>query len=566
MKMEFMKLFRRSKKTEDTPTQHSTPEISPNATLLAELEKTKQTALENLKKSEALAVEYKKAKEEAEAANRVKSDFLANMSHELRTPLNAILGYSEMLVEDAQDQKLKTYSENLNKIIYSGKHLLSLINDILDMSKLETGQMNVYKEDYSLKTLSKELENYMKPLIEKNENTFVIKVDVPSNKVHTDISRLRQALINLLDNANKFTKKGKIVLEITAYHSHVRFDVIDTGVGISKPYLDKLFQSFSQADPSLTRKYGGTGLGLYLTRRICELLGGEITVKSEEGRGSMFTLSLPAAQAGSIKKESSVAKDNGNSVDVPTTFEGRTALMISFSPSEDLVTDIQKMGFGIIHARSGQIGLRLARKTPPNIIILDISVLFSLGDALMDQWLTLSELKSDPELSKIPLVVMTKDMSQEGFGFVMGEVDFLTKPVDVKAMMRKIRQLVPDGSPTLLVVDDDESAREIMSAAAKKAGWKSIEATNGKEALEKMSEILPSIIVLDLMMPEMDGFTLISELQKNEEWHNIPVIIVSAKELSQGERSMLMQYTKGILQKGAYSRQDLIDAISNQVK
>ena len=211
----------------------------------------------------------------------------------------------------------------------------------------------------------------------------------------------------------------------------------------------------------------------------------------------------------------------------------------------------------------------LARKHIPDVIILDITVAFTLGDTLMEQWLLLSELKSNPRLAKIPLVVTAKDATQESLGFVLGEVDFLTKPVDISLMMHKLKELVPMGISTLMVVDDDESAREIMAAAAKKAGWKSVEAINGRdglEKLEKMKESLPSIILLDLMMPEMDGFAMISELQKNEKWCSIPIVIVSAKELSLDEQIMLKKYSRGILQKGAYSRQELITAISEQVK
>jgi len=563
MTMEFRKLFRRKQVVSPSPSPSRLPEFP-------ELDKVRQLALENAQKAEMLAIEYKKAKEEAELANRFRSDFLANMSHELRTPLNAMLGYSEMMREDAEEAGLKPFSENLEKVIYSGKHLLSLINDILDLSKIESGTMKFYREDYSLKKLVAELDDFIKPLLVKNNNTFKITIKTDIEIIHTDISRIRQALLNLLDNANKFTKQGTITLDISSTGEWLQFDVIDTGVGIPKEYVRRLFQSFSQADPSITRKHGGTGLGLYLTKRFCELLGGSVQVKSEEGKGAMFSLMLPLTEKNSAhqksEKASEKATEKENISEVSSQFQNKTALVISFDLAEDVLNDIKQMGFTVLHARTGQEGLRMARKNPPNIIVLDMSVSFSLNGALMEQWMMLSEIKSDDVLSAVPLVVMTQDVSQESLGFVLGEIDFLTKPVNISMMMRKIRQLVPDGLPTLLVVDDDESAREIMSAAAKKAGWKSIEAVNGRDALNKMADVLPSIILLDLMMPEMDGFTMINELQKNNEWQNIPVIIVSAKELSRGEREMLTKCTKGILQKGAYSRKDLIEAICDQVK
>jgi CheY-like chemotaxis protein len=363
-------------------------------------------------------------------------------------------------------------------------------------------------------------------------------------------------LLYLLDNANKFTHNGEITLVVDS-NAGIQFSVKDTGIGIPPEQMDKLFQRFSQGDASVTRQYGGTGLGLYLAKNFCELLGGTINVKSQKGNGTTFVIHLPQNKIPDEERVKNIEK-----------FQGKNALVISYDSSTvgEVLQDIEGMGFVVSQAKNGAEGLKLARSSPPDLIVLDAAVSFILGDTLMDQWLTLSELKSDPELSKIPLVVTTKEVSQEGLGFALGQVDFLTKPIDARSMMSKIKQLVPEETGTILVVDDDESARDIMSAAAKKAGWKSVSAVNGRDALDKIAKTLPSIILLDLMMPEMDGFTMIKELQKDEKWREIPIVIISAKELSRDERTMLAKYSKGIFQKGAYSRQELIDAICDQVK
>ncbi|HEV2614720.1 MAG TPA: response regulator [Gammaproteobacteria bacterium] len=246
----------------------------------------------------------------------------------------------------------------------------------------------------------------------------------------------------------------------------------------------------------------------------------------------------------------------------------KSALVISqnLRSVDDILVHLQEMGFDVYHNRSGSEALKFARKNKLDLMVLDISLNTRFDSSVLERVLTLLELKSDEHLSKIPLVVTSQETFQENFGVIFSEINFLTKPININSMIDKIKELVPNGVSSILIVDDEESARDIMRAAAKKAGWKSVEAVNGRDALEKVQAHIPSIILLDLMMPEMDGFTFITELQKHEAWRQIPIIIVSAKELSSDERILLQQHTKNILQKGAYTRQELIDAIYQQVE
>lgn len=249
---------------------------------------------ENLSK---LVIEHSIAKEQAESANKIKSEFLANMSHELRTPLNAVIGYSELMLEEAEDAGAEQNVKDLKKIISSAKHLLSLINDVLDLSKIEAGKMELYLEDVVIKDLIKDIESIIGPMGEKNHNKFELQIAPDVDIAYTDLLRIRQCLLNLLSNANKFTKNGIIRLEVKTLLKEnkewIQYSVSDTGIGIASEKMGVLFRAFSQTDASTTRQYGGTGLGLYLTKMFCSMLGGYITVESVEGKGSTFTIILP---------------------------------------------------------------------------------------------------------------------------------------------------------------------------------------------------------------------------------------------------------------------------------
>jgi signal transduction histidine kinase len=273
---------------------------------------------------------------DAEFAGKIKSDFLASMSHELRTPLNAIIGYTEMVQEVANAAGQKESSENLDKVLGSARHLLELINDVLDVSKMAAGKMEVFLDEFPLNALVSELEVYINPVLKERKNTLKVSLNVDVNVMYSDVSRVRQSLLNLLTNANKFTKQGDITLDITSSVQNkipmITFIVKDTGIGIKQEHLEKLFQSFSQGDPSLTRKYGGTGLGLYITKQFCEILGGDITVKSIEGVGSTFTMVLP------LRTQSGTEQAKLKKSDKKENARGKVILIISNDPQKSMPT------------------------------------------------------------------------------------------------------------------------------------------------------------------------------------------------------------------------------------
>ncbi|MGA1764655.1 MAG: hybrid sensor histidine kinase/response regulator, partial [Ilumatobacteraceae bacterium] len=362
------------------------------------------------------------AREQAQEANKTKSAFLANMSHELRTPMNAIIGYSEMLLEEAEDTGEKWMEPDLKKILSSAKHLLQLINDILDLSKIEAGRMTVFLEQVDILQTAKDVAATVDPLVAKNANTFVLQCADDVGQMRTDLTKLRQTLFNLLSNASKFTEKGKITLEIKRRaDGMVSFAVQDTGIGMNRSQMEKLFGEFVQADASTTRKYGGTGLGLAISRKFCRMLGGDITVESEPGKGSVFTAILPVeAKEPAPEDEAEPAPP----VAAATEKEGArgTLRVIDDDPSsrELLQRMLEKEGYSVRLAPNGPDGIAAAKEQKPDLITLDVMM------PSMDGWAVLSALKADPATADIPVVMLTM-VEDRPMGFALGATEYLTK-------------------------------------------------------------------------------------------------------------------------------------------
>ncbi len=500
-------------------------------------------------------------KEAAETANRAKSQFLANMSHELRTPLNAIIGYSDMLQEEAQDNGQEELVPDLQKIHRAGKHLLSLINDILDLSKVEAGKMELYLENFGVISMLQEVVTTVYPLVEQKCNRLNLEWDDTLGTMTADLTKVRQALFNLLSNACKFTENGTITLRATRERLNgsewINFSVIDSGIGMSTEQMSRVFEAFSQADASTTRKYGGTGLGLAITKRFCQMMQGDITVESQPGQGSTFVIQLPT-------QVSTVLADPNAFTPLETIIlqkERNTILVIDDDPTvhDILRRSLSEEGFQVLSASGGEEGLQMAHQLRPSAILLDVMM------PGMDGWAVLTSLKNDLETIAIPVIMLTF-MDNKNMGYALGVSDYLIKPVDrerlVTVLKRYRRNLLPG---TVLVVEDDPPTRQLLRRTMEKEGWTVAEAENGRIALEWVNNNRPELILLDLMMPEMDGFEFIIEMRKREELRSIPVVVVTAKDITLEDRLLLNGQVEKILQKGAYSREGLLVEVRDLV-
>ena len=491
-----------------------------------------------------------------EVADRHKSEFLANMSHELRTPLNAIIGYSEMLQEDAADLGAERFTDDLRKINAAGKHLLELINAVLDLSKIEAGKMELYLESFDVPALVRDIAAVIQPLAAKNANRLDVRCAEAVGTMRADLTKVRQALFNLLSNACKFTENGTITLTVTRDildgRDGMRFDVTDTGIGMTPEQLAKLFEAFTQADAATTRKYGGTGLGLALSRRLCQMMGGDVTVTSEHGRGSTFTIRLPAEVADSAVEAAPAAP-----VERAAPVIG-TVLVIDDDPAvRDLMQRfLVKEGFRVVLAATGDEGLRLARELRPDAITLDVMM------PGLDGWGVLTALKADPQLAEIPVVMLTI-VDDKNLGYALGAADYLTKPIERDRLVSVLNHYRRDRS--VLLVDDDAGVRQLLRRMLEPEGYTVREADNGRAALERLRESPAGIIVLDLMMPEMDGFEFVSEFRRHAAWREVPIVVVTAKDLSREDRERLNGYVQRILQKGAYRREELLAEVRELV-
>ncbi len=478
----------------------------------------------------------------AETANQSKSQFLANMSHELRTPLNAIIGFSEMLIEEAEEQEIEGFAADLKKIHASGKHLL--------------GRMQLCVETFDVKTVIREILHTIQPIIEKENNSLKIHFHNQLGEIHTDLTKFRQIFLNLLSNAAKFTQDGLIQLNVGrklvegGEGGWVEICIIDNGIGMTAEQQIRLFQPFTQADASTTRKYGGTGLGLTITKKFVEMMGGKILVSSEFGHGSTFTVFLPA-----YISDAHVMTTIQPSMETKDLLRAEGVVLVVDDDSRTrhiLQDDLSELGYAVAVAKNGMEAISIAKKLRPDVILLDIKT------SEMEGWQIVSELKSNCLLSDIPVIIISVDEQQQT-GSAFGVTDYLMKPFKQNQLTHLLKKykLNTETNKLIMLVDDDEFTLDLMASILKEDGWRVFKAENGRVALEHIEERNPVLILLDLNMPVMDGFTLLPILC--EKYPKIPVIVLTASHLTADEQAYLHQYSQSVMFKSAYNRTTLIE-------
>ena len=496
--------------------------------------------------------EMEKARDEAIDAKGETSRFFANMSHELRTPLNAILGYGEMLSEDCEDLGYDDLLPDLKKITSAGTHLLSLINNILDISKIESGKMELYITSFEIEDVVDVIRDISAPLVSKNNNAFQCNIQDGIGAMRQDETKLRQCLSNLLSNAAKFTEAGTVTLEVDASLEKeiemVSFKVIDTGEGMSEEGVGKVFEVYTQAERSTSAKHGGTGLGLPLSREMAQMMGGDITLTSELGVGSVFTLKLPRDCP---QDEHEVSDSVLEGIDDD---EKLVVLIDDDVTMHDLIKrTLNKIGLTLVGATDSEKGMQMVRETKPKLLLLDVLM------PGRDGWSILRECKSDPELKDMP-VIMVSQLNQDTLANSLGADDYITKPIDRELFLKTIKNILGDGDTDnnkILIIDDDENTRDLLSRMLKEGGWVPKTAKDGKEGLDQLGED-PALIVLDLEMPRMDGFEFLNQyIETVNEEDRCPILVYSGKDLTDVQKELLENNVEGLVRKDEVSMDEL---------
>jgi signal transduction histidine kinase/DNA-binding response OmpR family regulator len=506
-----------------------------------------------------LIVQLEQSNEQLQDANRHKSVFLASMSHELRTPLNAILGFSELLLDATKDQfPADTRKRFLEQIHSSGKHLLGLINDILDLSKVEAGQMELRVQAVNIAEIVEQVQQTVEPLAAQKKIQIIVG-EQNAGTISADAGKVKQMLLNLISNAVKFTNEGGTVTVSTSrMRDSVEISVADTGIGIAKHDYPRVFQEFQQLDSGIGRQQGGTGLGLALTRRFANLHGGEVRFDSEVGKGSVFTIRLP------LEARQVPAPPPPPAVAAPKVADSRPLVLVvedDAAAAELLSRQIERAGFRTEVARSGKQALADARTRKPAAITLDIL----LPD--LDGWEVLTRLKKDEATSEIPVVVVSVVDNPE-LGMALGALDYFVKPVPANQLMSrldKFRREPGDRKTRVLVVDDEESNREWLTHILEPAGFSVTLASGGREAIDLARANPPDLVLLDLMMPDVTGFDVVEALRGAESTRNIPIMVLTAKTLTELDRRQLNGHVATILRRGSTGAADLLGLLKQVV-
>lgn len=525
------------------------------------IERTAQLATANAELKEAMT-RLDLLNQELRRASEMKSQFLANMSHELRTPLNSILGFTQLLKEDLADKLDEEGRQSLGIIENSGKHLLALINDVLDLSKVEAGRVELELEAVDVGAAVASVCETVKAMAMHKRISLENRVEVGLPAVTADLVRLKQIIFNLVSNAVKFTPQGgQVWIEATPAREVIEISVCDTGVGIPKAELDRIWEAFHQVDASRTREEGGTGLGLALSKRLVEMQGGTIWVESEVGKGSRFSFTLPLSSAPApvtapAKREPA-----------PEEVEARRGLILVVEDAADAALLVERYltsaGFQVRIATTGPNGVQAAHEVAPDCVVLDILM------PGMDGWSVLNELRRDPETAGIP-VVITSVLEDRGLGFALGAVAHLTKPIERDALVAAVEQAIAS-RPSLrrparvLAVDDNADDLALISAILRAANFSVLEASGGEEGVRLALEQVPDAIVLDILMPEVNGFEVVRRLRADPRGREVPIVVLTGADLTSEEIAQLRQGVQSIAYKSTLPPEAVVREVESVI-
>ncbi|MCK5170750.1 MAG: response regulator, partial [Bacteroidales bacterium] len=511
-----------------------------------------QTGSEELQEQN---IELEAQRNQVEEANRLKSEFLSNMSHELRTPLNSINALSQVLIMQANEKLSDDENNYLEIIERNGKQLLSLINDILDLSKIEAGKMDILPQAVSISSLLTVIKENVQTLAENKGISINLNLVDNLPKVETDELKINQVLLNIISNAVKFTEKGSVNISARQEKEYIYIDVTDTGIGVSEKMLPHIFDEFRQADGSSSRQYEGTGLGLAIANKLIKVLGGNISVKSKLGEGSIFTIIVPVKW-----HQGTPGTEVFNFDKTPSQFLENTILVIDDDPKvvKDISEYLNETGYKTITATSGEEALDLAEKHQPFAITLDVIM------PEMDGWEVLQKLKTNTKTQSIPVIVVTVSDDKDT-GFVLGAVGYINKPVNKNLLLSEIKKLNKNPD-SVMIVDDNEFDLKQMAEIIEAENINTILAHGGEESIKLLDEKVPDILVLDLLMLGMDGFQVLEKIRKKPKTKNLPVIIVTAKDITEEDKIKLSGKISSLIAKSDTTSRDLFNEIKRIIK